>query len=125
MCSNHFSILLDCGSLSRGPGYFKFDNMWLKFGGFLDKVQHWWFSYQFQGSPSFVLACKFKSLKKDTKVWNEQVFGNVEGSRDTLLEELKGLKRVGEERVLSVLEKARKTQVIADVERLSLLEEIS
>ncbi|KAG6625769.1 hypothetical protein CIPAW_15G001500 [Carya illinoinensis] len=68
LCSNHFRILLDCGVLHRGPRYFKFENMWLKSKGFLDRVQKWWPSYQFHGNPSYTLACKLKSLKKDLKV---------------------------------------------------------
>jgi hypothetical protein len=30
----------------------------------------------FDGSPSFVLANKLKSLKLDLKIWNEDVFGD-------------------------------------------------
>lgn len=43
--SDHFSILLDCEGLHRGSWYFKFENVWLKFEGFLDGVQQWWSSY--------------------------------------------------------------------------------
>jgi hypothetical protein len=35
-------------------------------------------SYNFQGSPSFVLAQKLKALKVDIIRWNKQVFGNVD-----------------------------------------------
>lgn len=54
--------------------------MWLKEDGFVDRVRLWWSSYSFQGSPSFVLAQKLKAkaFKVDLKLWNEQVFGNVD-----------------------------------------------
>ena len=28
---------------------FRFENMWLKVEGFMDKVRHWWNGYQFIG----------------------------------------------------------------------------
>ncbi|XP_041009220.1 uncharacterized protein LOC121253280 [Juglans microcarpa x Juglans regia] len=125
LCSDHFPILLDCGGLRGGSRYFKFENMWLKSEGFLDKVRQWWSSYHFYGKPSYVLACKLKSLKKVLKVWNEHVFGDVGGQKNTLFKELKGLEGVEEERELFEEERARKIQVTMDIERVSLLEEIS
>jgi hypothetical protein len=38
LCSNHFLILLDCGGIHWGPRLFKFENMWLKAEGFVDRV---------------------------------------------------------------------------------------
>jgi hypothetical protein len=64
----------------RGSRPFKFENTWL--------VKHWWDSYSFQGTPSYVLACKLKALKHDLKKWNEEVFGNVERNKRKLFEEL-------------------------------------
>lgn len=46
--------------------------MWLKSDGFVDKVRQWWFSYDFQGSPCFVMSRKLKMLKNYLKEWNEQ-----------------------------------------------------
>jgi hypothetical protein len=59
--------MLDCGDVHRSIQYFKFENMCLKFEGFVEKVKQWWLSYSFQGSPSFILACKLKALKIDLK----------------------------------------------------------
>ena len=36
--SNHFPILLDCGSFQRSYRPFRFENMWLKAEGFMEKV---------------------------------------------------------------------------------------
>ena len=60
-----------------GEKSFRFENMWLKVEGFVDKVQLWWNSYHFVGPPSYVLACKLKALKGDLKYWNKHVFGDV------------------------------------------------
>jgi hypothetical protein len=53
LLSDNFPLMLDCGDV-RSRRYFKFENMWLKSDGSVDKVKHWWASYRFQGSPSFV-----------------------------------------------------------------------
>jgi hypothetical protein len=46
---------------------FKFENIWLKFEGFVEKLKQWWSSYSFQGFPRFVLAVKLKALTLDLK----------------------------------------------------------
>jgi len=68
LCYDHFPTLLDCGGIQWSSRLFKFENMWLKDDGFLDRVRLWWSSYRFQGSPSFIFAQK---LKVDLKRWNE------------------------------------------------------
>jgi hypothetical protein len=62
VCSDHAPILLDRGCMQNGKRSFKFENMWLKEEGFVDKVRVWWDSFHFFGSPSFVLAKKIKAL---------------------------------------------------------------
>ena len=52
-------------------------NMWLKVEGFTDRMEGWWYSYQFHSLPSFVLVNKLKALKLDLKKQNETDFGNV------------------------------------------------
>lgn len=46
--------------------------------GFVYRVKQW-LTYCFQGSLSFILACKLKALKVDLLVCNDVVFGNVKG----------------------------------------------
>lgn len=64
----------------------------------MDKVKHWWSSYQILGTPSFVLAGKLKVLKRDLKFWNAQFFSNLGNQKN----HVRGVIRV-----------------IADVKRLS------
>ena len=67
---------------NRAGGYFKFENMWLKFEGFVEQVSLWWQFYQFVGDPSYVLARKLKAFKGDLHMWNNEVFGMlVRGKR--------------------------------------------
>jgi len=121
---NHFPILLDYDDVLRGSRSFKFENMWLKAEGFVGLVKHWWDSYHFIGTSSFVLARKLKALKIDLKKWNEKVFGNVERKKKILLEELHVFYVLEEGRVLGV-EKMGKAAVVNELERSTLMEEVS
>ena len=89
--SNHSPILLEAGGMARGKSPFRFENMWLKTEGFVDRVQSWWNRHSFVGTPSFVLAKKLKALKEDIMLWNHREFGNLERHKKQLLEELKKL----------------------------------
>ena len=40
--SDHFPVLLEGGSLRRGPTPFRFENMWFKVEGFKDLIRNWW-----------------------------------------------------------------------------------
>jgi hypothetical protein len=84
-----------------------------------------WASYSFQGSPSFVLAQNLKALKVDLKLWNKQVFGNVDSLKKARLEDLCMLDRLEEERCLDSNELLRKNLIASDLERIILQEEIS
>ena len=44
------ALLVEVGGMSRGKSPFKFDNMWLKVEGFVDRVRQWWNGYHFVGS---------------------------------------------------------------------------
>ncbi|RVW17519.1 hypothetical protein CK203_083532, partial [Vitis vinifera] len=48
--SDHCPILLEGGSLKRGPSPFRFENMWLEEKGFMDQMKRWWCSLTFTGS---------------------------------------------------------------------------
>ena len=78
LLSDHFPIVLEGGSFQRGRMLFRFENIWLKDEGFMERVRSWWESYNVLGASSFVLANKLKLLKNDLKKWNVEVFGNVE-----------------------------------------------
>ncbi len=75
--SDHHPIMVETGGMARGKSSFKFENMWLKEADFVTRVQGWWSSYDFIGTPSFVLASKLKALKEDLCHWNRETFGDV------------------------------------------------
>jgi hypothetical protein len=49
-------------------------------------MKQWWDSYHFQGTSSFIVASKLKTLKVDLRRWNEEVFGNVGREKNILWE---------------------------------------
>ena len=88
LMSDHFPITLECGQFQKCRHHFRFENMWLRAEGFLDHVQQWWASYQFNGTPTFILANKLKTLKADLKKWNSESFGNVGIKKTKLMYDL-------------------------------------
>jgi hypothetical protein len=70
------------------------------------------------------LVRKLKALKIDLRVRNEEVFGNVERNKKLLLDDLWVLEGLEEERVLTY-EKMRKVTMSNDLERITLLKELS
>ena len=89
--SDHCLLLLKAGAIRHGRSAFKFENMWLKAEGFVDRVQHWWNGYNFMGSPGFILAQKLRALKADLKKWNREESGDLALRKENLLIELMGL----------------------------------
>ena len=121
--SDHCPLLVETGDVGRGHYAFKFENMWLKAEGFVEKVQQWWSSYSFLGYPSFVLAQKLKALKEDLKKWNKEEFGDLAFKKQCLLSELLGLDAKEDILGLSLEDQACQTQVKGEIEVLASLEE--
>ena len=92
---------------------------------FMERVEGWWNSYQFEGIPSFILAKKLRALKTDLKQWNEEVFGNVLIKKNALLHELQVLESMADSRVLTNEEQGNMDRVRNELEQNLLLEEIS
>jgi hypothetical protein len=125
VCSDHAPILLARGCPQSGKRAFKFENMWLKEEGFVEKVKTWWDSFQFFGSPSFILAKKLKALKWEIKRWNLEEFGDVRERNKASCEELKALDKTEEGRQLTEEEKLRRSQIARELEATLLQEEMS
>jgi hypothetical protein len=125
VCSDHEPILLVSGCPQFGKRAFKFENMWLRDEGFVEKVRHWWDSFQFFGSASFVMAKKLRALKWEIKRWNLEEFGDVRERNKASHEELKSLDSIEEGRQLTEEEKARRSQISRELEASLLQDEIS
>jgi hypothetical protein len=74
---------------------------------------------------SFILACKLKALEADLRKWNEEVFDNVERKRKILLEELHVFDIIEEERAFVIDDRLKKAEVVNELERSTLMDEVS
>lgn len=88
-------------------------------------MKQWWDSYLFRGSPSFILVSKLKALKTNLKRWNDEVFCNVERKKKLLLEELHVFYVLEERRALSTEEEMKKAKIVSELNRSTLMEEVS
>ena len=122
--SDHFLILVEGGNFQRDCRPFRFENMWLKADGFMDKVRSWWESNTFRGSPSFQIASKLKVLKLDLKKWNGEEFGNLENRMCKLWKDLNDLDLIADCQPLTNEEILEKDQLCTELEKVTLMEEI-
>ena len=54
-------------------------------------VEEKWRSYEGQGNGIKVLKEKFKLLKADLKIWNKDVFGNLNSTKQSILQDIENL----------------------------------
>ena len=108
--SDHFPVLLEGGSWSKGPAPFRFENMWFKVEGFKELIRNWWQETVVRGSASFRLSEKLKVLKQKLKIWNREEFGNLESNKEAAMQQVDFWDRVEEERSLSMEESACKKE---------------
>ena len=123
--SDHHPILLEMGKMTGDKWSFKFENIWLKMEGFVDRVKAWWSSYLSTDSPSFVLANKLKVLKYDLKFWNKHVFGDVNLKQLQLLADLAQLDEKEEMGGLSTTKRTSRQVVVVELDSLAHLAETS
>ena len=97
--------------------------MWLKVEGFLDLIRSWWREIEVRGTASYRLAAKTKELKQKLKVWNREVFGNLEGNKRAALQQVDYWDGVESERSLSLEETELKKEAKESYKKWVLLEE--
>ena len=82
--SDHCALMIKCIDKDWGPKPFRPIDAWFLERGFLGMVEGKWRSYEGQGNVIKVLKEKFKLLKLDQKVWNKDVFGNLNSTKQSL-----------------------------------------
>ncbi|KAL8544459.1 hypothetical protein ACS0TY_004856 [Phlomoides rotata] len=76
--SDHCPIYMASERKDWGPRPFRFINAWVKHPNFKEFFEAKWSSYQVNGWAVFRLKEKLKLLRNDLKVWNKEVFGELD-----------------------------------------------
>lgn len=80
--SDHCAIFTESTVKDWGPRPFKFINSWIHHSDFPAFINSKWNNYSVDGWAGFRLKEKLKLLKADLKVWNRDVFGNIDKQID-------------------------------------------
>jgi len=74
-----------------GPKPFRTIDAWLSEKGFGEMVKTKWNSYSSGGSGFINIKEKLKCLKRDLKLWNRDVFGNINTSKKMILQDIEDI----------------------------------
>ncbi|KAF5931642.1 hypothetical protein HYC85_027813 [Camellia sinensis] len=86
--SDHCPILLKEDERDWGPKPFKFLNPWLAHPSFMPAVKQIWENNQVSGWAGFRLMRKLRDLRSHLRIWNKEVFGNIDALLKSAEEEL-------------------------------------
>ncbi|XP_028126943.1 uncharacterized protein LOC114323538 [Camellia sinensis] len=117
--ADHSPILLKEDDRDRGPKPFKFINAWTPYPIFLTEIKHIWEVTQVSGWAGYRLMRKLSSLRGHLRVWNREVFGNIDTMLRSVEQELHEWDLKAEIRSLDVLETTRMREVRSQVWKLS------
>ncbi|XP_068486295.1 uncharacterized protein [Phaseolus vulgaris] len=88
---NHFVLVIKDSCPNWGTKPFCSLDIWQKDNRFKDFVRCKWLSYEVHGRGLFVFKEKLKKLKVDLKVWNKEVFGDVNQAWEILKNKIQEL----------------------------------
>ncbi|XP_028083312.1 uncharacterized protein LOC114284578 [Camellia sinensis] len=86
--SDHCPILLKEDERDWGPKPFKLLNPWLAHPSFMPAVKQIWENNQVSGWAGFRLMRKLRDLRSHLRIWNKEVFGNIDDLLKSAEEEL-------------------------------------
>ncbi|XP_028096430.1 uncharacterized protein LOC114296321 [Camellia sinensis] len=98
-----------------GPKPFKFLNAWVLHPSFLKEVENVWVGTQVEGWAGFRIMVKLRTLKQALKIWNVEVFGQVESKLKAAEAELHSWDLTAEERDLVEDEVRQKIEIRNEV----------
>jgi hypothetical protein len=116
--SDHCPIVLRYLDQLWGPKPFRFNNYWLDHRALPSVVQQSWEQHNNSGWMAFKLKEKLKSLKGSLKIWNKEVFGDIDHKIDLQVETIKEIDLKAESGLLSLEEDTVRKQGLANLWRL-------
>ncbi|XP_026420101.1 uncharacterized protein LOC113316085 [Papaver somniferum] len=115
--SYHKPIKLSCDTVDWGPPPWRFEAMWWFEKDFLDLMKKWWLSFSFNGTPGFVFAKKLQTLKSMLRVWNKEIFGEIDRKCENNLLAIKYLDHLAEDGQLANFQVAKLNHLKLDFEK--------
>jgi len=89
--SDHCAIVVKSVEKDWGPKPFRSIDAWFLERGFREMVKEKWLSYPVKGNAFVTFKEKLKRLKGDLKIWNRDVFGNIQTHKRMILQEIEVL----------------------------------
>ena len=77
LVSDHCAIVIRDKYVDWGPKLFRSLDVWQSDNKFKFFLKEKWLNYKVQGGGIFIFKETLKKLKADLKVWNKEVFGDV------------------------------------------------
>jgi len=102
---DHCAVVLKDVFVDWGPRPFRSLGVWQKDSRFKDFVSLNWASYDVQRSGIYIFKEKLKKLKADLKVWNKEVFGDVNFASEELQKRINKLDTLDDNRGLEESER--------------------
>jgi len=104
-------------SVDWGPRPFRSFDVWQKDSRFKDFVRLKWDNFDVQGSGIYVLKEKLKKLKTKLKIWNKEVFGDVNLASEELQRRINELDTRDDDNGLKELEREERRSLLADLNK--------
>jgi len=89
--SDHCAIVMKSMVKDWEPKPFRTIDAWLSEKGFGEMGETKWNSYLSRGSGFIKIKEKLKCLKRDLKLWNKEVFGNINTIKKRILQEIENI----------------------------------
>jgi len=115
--SDHCVVVLKEVSVDWGPRPFRCFDVWQRDSRFKDFVRRKWVSYDVQGRGIYIFKEKLKKLKVVLKVWNKEVFGDVNLASEELKKRINVLDAQDDDRGLVESEREERRTLLADLNR--------
>ncbi|KAF5187408.1 hypothetical protein FRX31_023005, partial [Thalictrum thalictroides] len=87
-------------------------------------MKEWWEEVHYEGRASYIWWCKIKYLKEKLKIWNREVFGNVEEKIKLKVDQIEVIDRKEETDVLEDGELVERVMLKCELEELVRQKEI-
>ena len=114
---DHCAVVFKEVSVDWGPRPFGSLDVWQKDSRFKDFVRLKWDNFDVQRSGFYVFKEKLKKLKTELKIWNKEVFGDVNLASEELQRRINELDTRDDDNGLEESEREERRSLLADLNK--------